>query len=108
MSELPVHRRPLRSTIIGYEATDGRASNDRVDIRWFGFGRRHCPGPASPLVDPDAHAEAFTDRVIELLAARQADPAGTEAHLQAQVAFAVAENSWARRAEQWNTWLSMA
>jgi hypothetical protein len=35
-------------------------------------------------------------------------PAGTEAHLQAQVAFAVAENSWARRAEQWNTWLSMA
>jgi glycosyltransferase involved in cell wall biosynthesis len=61
-----------------------------------------------PLVDPDAHAEAFADRVIELLAARQADPAGTEAHLQAQVAFAVAENSWARRAEQWNTWLSMA
>jgi glycosyltransferase involved in cell wall biosynthesis len=59
-----------------------------------------------PLVDPDAHAEAFADRVIELLAARQADPAGTEAHLQAQVAFAVAENSWARRAEQWNTWLS--
>jgi hypothetical protein len=43
-----------------------------------------------------------------LLAARQADPAGTEAHLQAHFAFAVAENSWARRAEQWNTWLSMA
>jgi glycosyltransferase involved in cell wall biosynthesis len=60
-----------------------------------------------PLVDPDAHAEAFADRVIELLAVRQADPAGTEAHLQAQVAFAVAEYSWARRAEQWSTWLSM-
>jgi glycosyltransferase involved in cell wall biosynthesis len=59
-----------------------------------------------PLADPDAHAEAFADRVIQLLAARQADPAGTEAYLQDQVAYAVAENSWARRAEQWSTWLS--
>jgi glycosyltransferase involved in cell wall biosynthesis len=60
-----------------------------------------------PLVDPEAHAEAFADRVIELLTAGETDPAGTEAHLQDQVAFAVAENNWARRAEQWNTWLSM-
>jgi glycosyltransferase involved in cell wall biosynthesis len=59
-----------------------------------------------PLADPQAHAEAFADRVIQLLAARHADPAGTEAHLQAQVAYTVAENSWARRAEQWSTWLS--
>jgi glycosyltransferase involved in cell wall biosynthesis len=60
-----------------------------------------------PLVDPEAHAEAFADRVIELLAAQRADPAGTEAHLRAQVAFAVAENNWPRRAEQWSAWLSM-
>jgi glycosyltransferase involved in cell wall biosynthesis len=59
-----------------------------------------------PITDPQAHAEVFADRVIQLLAARQADPAGTEAHLQAQVAYTVAENSWARRAEQWSTWLS--
>ncbi|HTX94126.1 MAG TPA: glycosyltransferase family 4 protein [Mycobacterium sp.] len=60
-----------------------------------------------PLADPQAHAEAFAERVIQVLAARQVDPAGTEAHLQAQVAYTVAENSWARRAEQWSTWLSM-
>ena len=59
-----------------------------------------------PLADADAHAEAFADRVIQLLAARQADPAGTEARLQAQVADVVAENNWPRRAEQWNAWLS--
>ena len=58
-----------------------------------------------PVADPHAHAEAFADRVIRLLAARQADPAGTEARMQAQVAYSVAENSWARRAEQWTTWL---
>jgi glycosyltransferase involved in cell wall biosynthesis len=59
-----------------------------------------------PLADPHAHAEAFADRVIHLLAARQADPAGTEARLHAQVAYVVAENNWPRRAEQWNAWLS--
>jgi glycosyltransferase involved in cell wall biosynthesis len=59
-----------------------------------------------PLADPHAHAEGFADHVIQLLAARQADPAGTEARLQAQVAYAVAENSWARRAEQWSAWLT--
>lgn len=62
------------------------------------------------LADPHAHAEAFAGRVIDLLAvlaAREADPASTEAHLQAQVAYAVAENNWARRAEQWSTWFSM-
>jgi glycosyltransferase involved in cell wall biosynthesis len=58
------------------------------------------------LADADAHAGAFADRVIELLASRQADPVGTEARLQAQVSFAVAEYSWARRAEQWSAWLS--
>ena len=58
-----------------------------------------------PLADADAHAAAFADRVIQLLASRQADP-GTEARLQAQVSFAVAEYSWARRAEQWSAWLS--
>jgi hypothetical protein len=42
-----------------------------------------------PLADADAHAEAFADRVIQLLAARQADPAGTEARMQAQVAYVV-------------------
>ncbi|MDD4866090.1 MAG: glycosyltransferase family 4 protein [Mycobacterium sp.] len=61
----------------------------------------------APLADPHAHAEAFAGRVIDLLAAREADPTGTEAHLQAQVAYAVAENNWARRAEQWSTWFSM-
>ena len=59
-----------------------------------------------PLADADAHAEAFADRVIQLLAARQADPAGTEARMQAQVAYVVAENNWPRRAEQWTAWLS--
>jgi glycosyltransferase involved in cell wall biosynthesis len=59
-----------------------------------------------PLADPDAHAEAFADRVIQLLADQEADPAGTEARLQAQVAYVVAENSWARRAEQWSAWLT--
>jgi len=43
----------------------------------------------------------FAHRVIELLAAREAVPAGLEVHLQTQVAFAVAENSWVRRAERW-------
>ncbi len=61
----------------------------------------------TPLADPAAHAEAFANRVIHLLAARKADPAGTEARLQAQVTYVVAENNWARRAEQWSTWLSM-
>ena len=60
-----------------------------------------------PLADPDDHAEAFAAHVIQLLADRQADPAGTEARLQAQVAYAVAENNWARRAEQWSAFLSM-
>jgi len=59
-----------------------------------------------PLADADAHAEAFADRVIQLLAARQADPVGTERRLQAQVAYVVAENNWPRRAEQWSAWLS--
>jgi glycosyltransferase involved in cell wall biosynthesis len=59
-----------------------------------------------PIAHPQAHADAFADRVIQLLAARQADPAGTEAHLQAQVAYIVAENNWPRRAEQWTAWLS--
>lgn len=59
------------------------------------------------LADPHAHAGAFADRVIQLLADRTADPAGTEARLQAQVAYAVAENNWARRAEQWGSWLAM-
>lgn len=59
-----------------------------------------------PLADAGAHAGAFAERVIELLAARHADPAGTEARLQAQVRFAVAEYNWARRAEQWHAWLS--
>lgn len=58
------------------------------------------------IADPQSHAEAFADRVVQMLAAREADPAGTEVHLQAQVAYTVAENSWARRAEQWSTWLS--
>jgi glycosyltransferase involved in cell wall biosynthesis len=60
----------------------------------------------APLADADAHAEAFADRVIQLLAVQQADPAGTEARLQAQVAYVVAENNWPRRAEQWSAWLS--
>jgi glycosyltransferase involved in cell wall biosynthesis len=60
-----------------------------------------------PIADPDAHAEAFADRVIQVLADRQADPADTEARMQAQAAYAVAENNWARRAEQWSEWLSM-
>ena len=59
-----------------------------------------------PIAHPQAHADAFADRVIQLLAARQADPAGTEAHLQAQVAYIVGENNWPRRAEQWTAWLS--
>lgn len=60
-----------------------------------------------PPADPHAHAEAFADRVIESLAARESDPAGTEAHLRAQVDHTVAENNWARRAEQWHTWLTL-
>ncbi len=60
-----------------------------------------------PPADPHAHAAAFADRVIRSLAAREADPAGTEARLRAQVDYAVAENNWTRRAEQWDTWLSM-
>lgn len=59
-----------------------------------------------PIADSHAHAEAFADRAIQVLAGRQADPAGTEMHLQAQVGYIVAENSWARRAEQWSAWLS--
>jgi glycosyltransferase involved in cell wall biosynthesis len=60
-----------------------------------------------PPADPHAHAAAFADRVIRSLAAREADPAGTEARLRAQVDYAVAENNWTRRAEQWDTWLTM-
>jgi glycosyltransferase involved in cell wall biosynthesis len=59
-----------------------------------------------PLADADAHAAAFADRVIQRLAAPNADPAGAEARLQAQVAYVVAENNWPRRAEQWTAWLS--
>lgn len=59
-----------------------------------------------PLADPHVHAEVFADRATQVLAARQADPAGTEARLQAQVAYTVAENNWARRAEQWSAWLT--
>lgn len=60
-----------------------------------------------PPGDPHTHFEAFADHVVRSLAAREADPAGTEAHLRAQVDYAVAENNWRRRAEQWDTWLTM-
>ncbi len=59
----------------------------------------------APPEDPTAHAEAFAEQVVQQLADRQSEPAATEARLQAQVAYAIAENSWARRADEWTAWL---